>query len=67
MSDFGGQQRKQSATTNMLATFRLQYEDDYQYEFSVLSTGFRLGGRKFSKCACSELKTSTRSHPGTPI
>ena len=29
VSDFGGKQRKQSATTNMLVTFRLQYEDDY--------------------------------------
>ena len=36
---------------------RLQYEDDYEYEyeFSVLSTRFRFDGRKFSKCACSEL------------
>ena len=39
-----------------LATFRLQNEDDYEYEFSVLSTRFRFGGRKFSKCACSELE-----------
>ena len=39
-----------------LATFRLQYEDEYEYEFSVLSTRFRFGGRKFSKCACSEFK-----------
>ena len=36
-------------------TFRLQYEDDYEYEFAVLSTRFRFDGRKFSKCACSEL------------
>ena len=41
-----------------LATFRLQYEDDYDYEFSVLSTRFRFGWRKFSKCACSELKVA---------
>ena len=39
----------------LIATFRLQYEDDYEYEFSVLSTRFRFDGRKFSKCACSEL------------
>ena len=26
---------------------------------SVVSTRFRFGGRKFSKCACSELKTRT--------
>ena len=31
----------------VLVTFRLQYEDDYMYEFSVLSTRFRFGGRKF--------------------
>ena len=48
-----------------IASFRLQYEDDYEYEFSVLSTRFRFGGRKFSKCACSELKTRTRSRPRT--
>mgnify|MGYP007058634834 CR=1 FL=1 len=50
-----------------LATFRLQYEDDYEYEFSVLSTRFRFGGRKFSKCACSEIKTRARSRPRTAI
>ena len=50
-----------------IVTFRLQYEDDYEYEFSVLSTRFRFGGRKFSKCVCSELKTLTHSHPRTPI
>ena len=50
-----------------LATFRLQYEDDYEYEFSVLSTRFKFEGRKLSKCACSELETRTRSRPRTPI
>ena len=50
-----------------LATVRLQYEDYYEYEFSVLSTRFRFGWRKCSKCACSELKTRTRSRPRTPI
>ena len=49
----------------LLATFRLQYEDEY--EFSVLHTRFRFGGRKFSKYACSELKTRTRSRPRTAI
>ena len=47
--------------------FRLQYEDDYEYEFSVLSTRSRFKGRTFSKCACSELKTRTRGRPRTPI
>ena len=50
-----------------LATFGLQYEDDYEYEFSVLSMRFRFGGRKLWKCACSELKTRTRSRPRTQI
>ena len=40
----------------MPATFRLQYENDYEYDFSVLSTRCRFGGRKMSKCACSNLK-----------
>ena len=51
----------------ILATFRLEYEDDYEYEFSVLSMRFRSGGQKFSNCACSELETRTRSRPRTPI
>ena len=54
-------------TEESLATFGLEYEDDYEYEFSVLSTRFRFEGRKFSKCACSEHKTRTRSRPRTPI
>jgi len=48
-------------TVKALATYRLRYEDDYEYEFSVLTTRFRFGGRKFSKCACSELKTRPRT------
>lgn len=52
---------------NTLATFRLQYEDDYEYNFSVLSTRCRFGGQKILKCACSELKTWTRSRSRTPI
>ena len=34
---------------------------------SVLSMRFRFGGRKFSKCACSELKTRTCSRSRTQI
>ena len=49
----------------ILATFRLQYEDGYVYEFYMLNTRLKFEGRKFSKCACSELKTRTR--PLTPI
>ena len=46
------------------ATFRLQYANDYEYEFSVLSTHFyKFERRKFSKCARSELETRTRRLP----
>ena len=45
----------------ILVTFRLEYEDDHEYEISVLSMRLRFGGRNFSKCACSELKIPTRS------
>ena len=51
----------------LLATFRLEYEDDHEHEFSIPSTRFRFGGPKFSKCACSELETRTRSRLRTPI
>lgn len=50
------------------ATFRLEYDDDYKYEFSALSTRCRFGGRNFSKCACLKLKSSrTCSRRRTPI
>ena len=39
----------------MIASFRLQYEDDYEYEVTALSMRFRLAGPKFLKCACSTL------------
>ena len=39
-----------------LGTFRSEDEDDYEYEFSVLSTRIRFGDRHFSKYACSEQK-----------
>ena len=40
----------------LIATFRLEYEEDYEYEFTVLNTrSYRLPGRKCSNCACSEL------------
>ena len=56
-----------SCINKKIATLRLQYKDDYEYEFSVLSMRFRFEGRKFSKCACSELKTCTRSRPRITI
>ena len=39
-----------------LGTFRSENEDDYEYEFSVLSMRIRFGGRHFSKYAYSDLK-----------
>ena len=53
--------------TLLLGTFRSEDEDDYEYEFSVLSTRIRFGGRHFSKYACSEQKTRTGSRPSPPI
>ena len=54
-----------------IGTFRSKDEDDYENEFSVLSMRIRFGGRHFSKCACSEKKTRTRSctrrRPRPPI
>ena len=47
--------------------FRSEYEYDYGYEFSVVSTRIGFRGRHFSKCACSERKTRTRSRTRTPI
>ena len=50
----------------IVATFKLEYEDDYEHEFTVLSKRLRFGGRQFLKCACSDLKTRPRS-PRTSI
>ena len=63
----GEKEKENPPLLSKLATFRLEYEDDYEYEFTVLSMRFRLEGRNFSKCACSEPKTRTRSRPRTPI
>ena len=52
---------------SIIWTFTSEDEDDYEYEFSVLDMRIRFGGRHFSKCACSERKKSTRSHPRPPI
>ena len=54
-----GRHQTTDISRTFLATFRLQYED----EFSVLSTRFKFERRKFSKCACLELKTGTRNRP----
>ena len=39
-----------------IATFRLQYEDGYEYELSVLSTHFRLAGENFRSARAQNLK-----------
>ena len=46
---------KYPGSSPLIATFRLEYEDDYEYEVTVLSMRFRHEGRKFLKCACSVL------------
>ena len=51
----------------IIATFRLECEDDNEYEVSVLNKRLGFGGRKFSKCACSELKTRNCSRPRTQL
>ena len=48
-------------------TFRSEDEDDHEYEFFILSVRIRFRGRHFSKCACLEQKTRTRSCPRPPI
>ena len=50
-----------------IGTFRSEDEDDCEYEFSVLNMRIRFGGRHFSKCACSGVKTRTRSRPRPSI
>ena len=47
--------------------FRSEDENEYRYEFSVLSMRIRFGDRLFSKCACSEQKTRTRNRSRPPI
>ena len=52
------------AIQHSIATFRLLYENDYEYEFPY--TEIRLA-KWFSMYARSELKTSTHSRPCTTI
>lgn len=37
-------------TELIVATFGLEYKDDYDYEFSILSTRFMFLGRNFFVC-----------------
>ena len=50
-----------------LGTFRSEEEDDYEYEFSVLSMRTSKNVGLQTLCACSVLKTGTRSRPRPPI
>ena len=49
----------------LLGTFRLEDEDDYEYQFSVLSTRTSKNVGLQTLCACSVRKT--RSRPRLPI
>ena len=53
-------------TKLIVATFGLEYKDDYDYEFCILSTRFMFVGRNFL-CACSKHKERTCSRPCTAI
>ena len=48
------------AMLHLSATFRLENENDCEYEFSVMGTRITFKERNFSKCACSELRTRSR-------
>ena len=50
-----------------LGTFRSEDEDDYEYEFPVLSTRTSKNVGLQTLCACSVWKTRTRSGPRPPI
>ena len=41
---------------NTLATFRLEYKDDYKYKFTVLSTRFWLAGQKNFKLVLNAIR-----------
>ena len=51
----------------VLGTFRSEDEDDYENEFSVLSTRTSKKVGLQALCACSVRKTRTRSRPRPPI
>ena len=50
-----------------IGTLRSEDEDNYEYEFSVLSMRVRSGGRHLLKSTCSERKIRARSRPRPPI
>ena len=58
-----GQASDHGFKPDLLSDLQVTVRYSNGYEFSVLSTRFRFEGRKFSKCACSELKTGTRNRP----
>ena len=51
----------------IIGTFRLEDEEDYEYEFSVLSARTSKNVGLQTLCACSVRKTRTRSRPRLPI
>ena len=40
---------------SVIATFRLEHENDNEYEVSLLGARITVNKQKFSKCACSKL------------
>ena len=55
------------AAIQLIGAIRLEDEGDYEYEFSVLSTRTSKNVGLQTLCACSVLKTRTRSRPRLPI
>ena len=51
----------------LIGTFRSEDEDDYENEFSVLSTRTSKNVALQTLCACSVRKTRARSRPRPPI
>ena len=69
MSEWQEQYLNRSLRSNceILATFRLENDDDYEYKFSVLSTRSLKNVGLQTMCACLVWKTRTRSRPRPPI
>ena len=55
------------AAIQLIGAFRLEDEDDYEYEFSVLRTRTSKNVGLQTLYACSVLKTRTPSRPRLPI
>ena len=59
--------KKLGRYVTVLGTFRSEDEDDYEYEFSVLSTRTSKNVGLETLCACSVRTTRARSRPRLPI